>query len=100
MQRLHPDADLLRIIGRPINDDTIREALDMGIKRLGCTMGGTSRDAVTKAKKAGLFVSLWPGQSIDDFILGVALGADALCCDRAVEVKEFFDEHMPWVEAR
>ena len=100
MQRLHPDADLLLIIGRPISDDTIREALDMGIKRLGCTMGGTSRDAVAKAKKAGLFVSLWPGQSIDDFILGVALGADALCCDRAVEVKEFFDEHMPWVEAR
>ena len=56
--------------------------------------------ARVKAKKAGLFVSLWPGQSIDDFILGVALGADALCCDRAVEVKEFFDEHMPWVEAR
>ncbi len=100
MQRLHPEADLLLIIGRPIGDDTIREALDMGIKRLGCTMGGTSRDAVRKAKKAGLFVSLWPGQSIDDFILGVALGADALCCDRAVEVKEFFDEHMPWVEAR
>ncbi len=100
MQRLHPDADLLLIIGRPISDDTIREALDMGIKRLGCTMGGTSRDAVRKAKEAGLFVSLWPGQSIDDFILGVALGADALCCDRAVEVKEFFDSSMPWVEAR
>lgn len=100
MQRLHPEADLLLIIGKPVSDATIKEAVEMGIRRLGCTMGGTSRDAVRKAKKAGLFVSLWPGQSVDDFILGVALGADGLCCDRAVEVKEFFDHNMPWVKVK
>ena len=98
MQQLHPDADLMLIIGRPISDDCINQALELGVKRLACNMGGTSRDMVLKAKKAGLIVSLWPGQSIEDFQLGVALGADALCCDKAVEVMEFAKKHMPWVK--
>ena len=50
-----------------------------------------------KAKKAGLIVSLWPGGGIEDFQLGVALGADALCCDKAVEVMEFAKKNMPWL---
>lgn len=98
MRELHPDADLMLIIGRPLSDDCIKQALDLGVKRLACNMGGTSRDMVQKAKKAGLIVSLWPGQSIEDFTLGVALGADALCCDKAVEVMEFAKKNMPWVK--
>lgn len=98
MRELHPDADLMLIIGKPLSDDCIKQALDMKVKRLACNMGGTSRDMVNKAKKAGLIVSLWPGQSIEDFQLGVALGADALCCDKAVEVMEFAKKNMPWVK--
>ena len=98
MQSLHPDADLMLIIGKPISDDCINQALELGVKRLACNMGGTSRDMVNKAKKAGLIVSLWPGQSIEDFQLGVALGADALCCDKAVEVMQFAKKNMPWVK--
>lgn len=97
MQRLHPDADLMLIIGKPISDDAIKQAKDLGVKRLACNMSGTSRTMVDKAKKEGLIVSLWPGQSIEDFMLGVALGADALCCDMAVGVKEFAKKNMPWV---
>ena len=97
MRELHPDADLMLIIGKPMSDDCIQQALDLGVKRLACTMGGTSRDMVMKAKKAGLIVSLWPGGGIEDFQLGVALGADALCCDKAVEVMEFAKKNMPWV---
>ena len=97
MRELHPDADLMLIIGLPLSDDCIKQALDMGVKRLACTMGGTNRDMVMKAKKAGLIVSLWPGGGIEDFQLGVALGADALCCDKAVEVMEFAKKNMPWV---
>ena len=55
-------------------------------------------EMVEKAKKEGLIVSLWPGQAIEDFILGVALGADALCSDMAVGVKEFAKKNMPWVK--
>lgn len=98
MRELHPDADLMLIIGKPLSDDCIKQALEMKVKRLACNMGGTSRDMVNKAKKAGLIVSLWPGQSIEDFQLGVALGADALCCDKAVEVMEFAKKNMPWVK--
>ena len=97
MRELHPDADLMLIIGKPLSDDCIKQALDLGVKRLACTMGGTNRDMVMKAKKAGLIVSLWPGGGIEDFQLGVALGADALCCDKAVEVMEFAKKNMPWV---
>lgn len=97
MQRLHPDAELMLIIGKPVSDETIKEALDLGVKRLACNLPGSSRTMVAKAKEAGLIVSLWPGLSIDDFILGVELGADALCCDIAVEVKEFAQKNMPWV---
>lgn len=97
MQELHPDADLMLIIGRPLSEDCINQALELGVKRLACNMGGTSRDMVQKGKKAGLIISLWPGGGIEDFQLGVALGADALCCDKAVEVMEFAKKHMPWV---
>ncbi len=97
MKELHPEADIMFIIGKPISDDNIKQALELGSKRLACNMNGTSRAMVQKAKKAGLIVSLWPGGGIEDFQLGVALGADALCCDKAVEVMEFAKKYMPWV---
>lgn len=98
MQNLHPSADLMFIIGQPVSDENINKALELGVKRLACHMGGTSRTMVQKAKKEGLIVSLWPGGGIEDFQLGVALGADALCCDKAVEVMQWAQEHMPWVK--
>ena len=98
MKELHPDADIMFIIGKPVSDENIKTALELGSKRLACNMPGTSRAMVDKAHKAGLIVSLWPGGGIEDFQLGVALGADALCCDKAVEVMEFAKKHMPWVK--
>lgn len=98
MKQLHPDADIMYIIGKPVSDENIKTALELGSKRLACNMNGTSRAMVQKAHKAGLIVSLWPGGGIEDFQLGVALGADALCCDKAVEVMEFAKKYMPWVK--
>ena len=98
MKQLYPDADLMLIVSKPVSDQVIKQAQQLGVKRIGCNMGGTSRSMVEKAKKEGLIVSLWPGQSIEDFILGVALGADALCSDMAVGVKEFAKKNMPWVD--
>lgn len=97
MKRLHPDADMLLIVGQPVSDQIIKQTQELGVKRIGCNMGGTSRTMVEKAQKEGLIVSLWPGQSVEDFMLGVALGADALCSDMAVGVKEFAKKNMPWV---
>ena len=69
MQMNHPDAELMLITGKPCCDETIDFSKAVGIKRLSCTMDGTSRKAVKKAHKAGLTVILWPGPSVEDLSL-------------------------------
>ena len=67
------------------------------IYTLGCKMEGTSREAVEKAHKEGIIVSLWPGKSVDDFVLGAYLGADRMCTDVPVTVMEFAKKNTPWL---
>ena len=100
MRSLHPEANLLLIISKPICNDTILEAIDLGVNWLGCKMGGTSREAVQLANKAGIHVSLWPSSKAEDIMLGAYLGAETLVCDRAVEVKRFLDEKATWIKYR
>ena len=64
----------------------------------GCRIEGTSKAMVDLAHKAGLYVSLWPGQSPEEFMRGAYLGADALNSDRAVEVKNWLDKNAPWIK--
>ena len=97
LQQAHPGIDLLLITGYPLNDETIRLCKAMGITRIGAVMEGTSRAAVTKAHKEGLTVSLWPGQSVNDFVLGAYLGADFMCTDIPIEVKKFAAKKTPWL---
>ena len=98
LQEHHPDAELLLIVGKPLNDETIALAKTVGIRALGCRREGTSKTAVDKARQEGIAVSLWPNQSVEDFILGVYLGADRLCCDIPLTLKDFMEEKMPWVK--
>lgn len=98
LQQKYDCKDLLLITGKPCNDETIALCLAMGIDRLGATMDGTSREAVRKAHENGLVVSLWPGRSTADFVLGVYLGADFLCTDIPLGYKRFAEEKMPWVK--
>ena len=98
LQMNHPDANLLLIVSKPICDETIRLAKTTGIMTLGCTTEGTSREAVKKAKKEGITVSLWPSKSIQDFVLACYLGADRLCIDVPLEVKDFMTKEMPWIK--
>lgn len=100
LQEHHPDANLLLIIGKPINDETIAMAKTVGISTLGCTMNGTSREMVAKAHKAGLTVSLWPGSSVEDFMLGAYLGADRLCTDVPLTVKAWVEKNAPWLKVK
>ena len=99
LQQKHPGVQMLLITGKPCNDETIALCKAMGIDRLGATMDGTSRSAVKKAHEQGLIVSLWPGQSTADAMLGVYLGADFLCTDIPVEVMKYMKEKAPWVKA-
>lgn len=94
----YPEADLLLITSHPCNDDTIHLCQKMGIKRLGATMSGTSRAAVSKAHEKGLIVSLWPGNSVEDFMYGVYVGADYLCTDVPVAVKEFHEKQASFLK--
>ena len=97
LQQHHPDAELLLIISKPLNDATIAMAKTVGIYTLGCTMPGTSREAVAKAHKEGICVSLWPGQSVADFMLGAYLGCDRMCTDVPLEVMEWQKKNAPWL---
>lgn len=99
LQQKYPGVQMLLITGKPCNDETIALCKAMGIDRLGATMDGTSRAAVKKAHEQGLIVSLWPGQSVADAMLGIYLGADFLCTDIPVEVKEYMMAKAPWVKA-
>jgi len=100
MKEKYSDAQFLVITGKPVNDETIDLCKALGIYRLGAKIGGTSRKAVQKAHEAGITVSLWPGQSPEDAVLGTYLGADYLCTDVPVAVKAFLDEKMPWIKAK
>ena len=99
LQQKHPGVQMLLITGKPCNDETIALCKAMGIDSLGATMDGTSRASVKKAHEQGLIVSLWPGQSTADAMLGVYLGADFLCTDIPVEVMKFMKSKAPWVKA-
>lgn len=98
LQTHHPDAELLLIISKPINDETIAMAKTVGIYTLGCKMEGTSRQAVEKAHKEGITVSLWPGQSVEDFMLGAYLGCDRMCTDVPLTVMKWMKENAPWIK--
>lgn len=98
LQEHHPEAELLLIVGKPINDETIALAKTVGIMTLGCRMEGTSRQMVEKAHKEGITVSLWPGQSVEDFMLGAYLGSDRLCTDVPLQVKAWMEKNAPWIK--
>ncbi len=100
MQQHHPDAQLLLITSKPCCDETIALCKALDIPRLGAKMDGTSREAVRKAHKEGLTVSLWPGQSSADFMLGAYLGADYLCTDVPIMLKDWIADHAPYLKVR
>lgn len=97
MRSLYPDADLLLIVSKPINDETIAQAKELGVKRLGGQIAGTSRDAVKKGHKEGLLISVYPGRTIEDFMLGYYLGVNSMTSDCALATKTFLDTKAPWV---
>ena len=100
LQQKHPGVGLLLISSKPCCSETIDLCLAMGIKRMGCKMDGTSRAAVKEAHDKGLIVSLWPGGSVNDFMLGAYLGCDFMCTDIPLEVKKFLAEKAPWINVK
>ena len=98
MKERHPDAECMLITGDPVSEQTIATTKSLGLRRMACGVDGTSRAAVKQAHKEGLIINLWPGGSIEDFQLALALGADIACTDYPVKVLQFISEKMPWVK--
>jgi glycerophosphoryl diester phosphodiesterase len=97
MQRLHPDAECMYIIGKGMSDELIKTVKSLGLKRVACNINGTTRKSMQNAHKAGLIVNLWPGVAVEDFQLAVSLGADISCSDIPAEVTNFTKKKMKWV---
>jgi len=89
--------NLLFITSKPLSEDVLNQAKELGINRIGCNIGGTNRTMVQNAQKQGYIVSLWPGKTVDDFMLGYALGADYLCSDVPMEVYTFLKNNAKWI---
>lgn len=100
MMQKYPQGNYMAISSKPLDDATIDMALALGVNTLACTIHGTSRDAVRKAHKKGLTISLWPGNCIEDTVLGFYLEADRLCTDVPEAVKTFLDTRAPWLQAK
>lgn len=100
MKQLHPDAECMLITGNPANEQTLKTAEELGVKRIACNVDGTSRKMVKAAHKAGYIVNLWPGTSVEDFNLALSLGADIACTDYPVQILEYVKRDMTWVNPR
>lgn len=100
MKRLHPEAEMMLLKSKPASPEILMEAYNMGIKRVGCKMDGTTRSTIRLGHKLGMIVSLWPGNNKEDFFLGAALGCDAMCCDRFFEVAEWAEKNLPFVKIK
>ena len=97
MKSLHSDADCMYLTSRPVEKAVLDKAEELGVKRRGCNIGGTSRKAMKEAHKRGMIVNLWPGGSLEDFQLAVNIGADIACTDYPQAVLKFVKKKMKWV---
>ena len=95
MKRLFPEAELMLITGGPCNAQIVARAQALGIRRIGCRNEDTSRAGVRAAQKAGLKVTGWPGHTLEDYLLGVGLGFDAICTDIPVAIHQWKTAHLP-----
>jgi len=96
MREVHPDATTVLIVGRPLDDKAIADALAMGASgiapllksRRGKDKNGnpkpevkTTKEMVAKAHAKGLKISLWMVQNIDAYNEARAVGADTCTTD-------------------
>ncbi|VTP94709.1 Glycerophosphoryl diester phosphodiesterase [Sphingobacterium daejeonense] len=100
LKKTYPKVDMLFIKGEGLTQKVVDEAKELGINRIGASVHGTTRNMVIEAKKQGIIVSLWPGRSIDDFLLGVYLGSDYLCSDVPISVTEWVKENAPEIKLK
>lgn len=97
LKRKHPLAPLLLINNEGLSQAVLDRAKALGINRIGCRLDGTTKLAVENAKKQGFILSLGPTPTINDFLLGVALGADYVVPDLPVTMYNWVKKHGFWI---
>lgn len=93
----HPSATVVLLKSTGLSDELMAEAKELNIDRIGCRLEGTTRDMIKKAKDQGFKITLWPGRSVEDFLLGVMLEPEALCTDVPVAVMTWVKANAPWI---
>jgi glycerophosphoryl diester phosphodiesterase len=93
MAKKYPNADLLITQNKPCNDEMIKLAQDLGVKRLGSTLKGTSRESILKANKLGIIVSSWPVTTVAEYMLAISLGFDRVNSDNPIHIQKWAEKN-------
>ena len=97
MKALYPGVECKLISSSPLSEELVAQAEALGVRRIACKIEKTSRHDMKKAHEKGFVINLWPGGSVEDFMLALSLGADIACTDCPVEVLRFIEKNLPWV---
>ena len=97
MKALYPEVECKLISSSPLSEELVAQAEALGVRRIACKIEKTSRHDMKKAHEKGFVINLWPGGSVEDFMLALSLGADIACTDCPVEVLRFIEKNLPWV---
>lgn len=93
MRRIDPDCDMLAINPGPADAAQIARCKRLNIRRLGVLITQTTREMIDECHRNGIVVSVWPGNTLDDYFLARGLGADGICQNRPENVLRWRGEH-------
>ncbi len=88
MKRVDPSARTGLIRGRPIAEDFINRALELGCSQIAPLLKGSTKELVDLAHAKGLKVTLWMVQNRADYLAAKALGADATTSDYPILLRQ------------
>jgi glycerophosphoryl diester phosphodiesterase len=94
----NPSIPMLLIFNEGLSQRVLDEAKALNIDRIGCRLEGTTRAMVRQAHEEGFKVSLGPTPTINDFLLGVALGCDYVCPDIPVQILDWVAKNASWIK--
>ena len=91
MHERHPDAQIGLIRGKPITEEFIARAKELGCSRIAPVLGGATRELMDKAHAEGLKVTLWMVQDKAAWDRADKLGADCTTSDYPILLQQAID---------
>lgn len=93
MRAVDSECDMLAITSHPTELDQVARCRRLGIRRLGSLATRTTREMVDKWHRAGLIVSVWPVDCVEDYWLARGLDVDGICLNRPDATLKWGAEH-------